>query len=229
VARLRGQSRYGVLILDDEGRAVALAKVALLPQDRAALAHEAQALTTLAQFLRPPLRAPALRVAEDGLLLFDAVAWRPRRRPWHLSAAAASALGSFYKGDRTDTSCGGSHGDFAPWNVLEDDRGLVVIDWEDAQAMTDPFQDLCHYVVQGRSLLGRPVTGEILDGFRAGTGWIGEALAAYADAAARPVAEAESQLVAYLRRSTPRLPADVPWRVRRAREHLLHQLEVGAR
>jgi len=47
------------------------------------------------------------------------------------------------------------HGDFAPWNIMENDQGLWVIDWETGSFDFDPSVDLVHYVVQQGARLGR--------------------------------------------------------------------------
>jgi hypothetical protein len=75
-----------------------------------------------------------------------------------------------------------------PWSLLRTADGWVLIDWEDAAAAEAPFLDLCHYLVQGHAMLGRPSRQAVLDGFRDQRGWVGLAVAAYADGAGLPVA-----------------------------------------
>jgi hypothetical protein len=38
-----------------------------------------------------------------------------------------------------------SHGDFAPWNLLETSRGLVALDWEYALPHWNPMGDFFHF------------------------------------------------------------------------------------
>ena len=103
----------------------------------------------------------------------------------------------------------------------------MLIDWEDASAAHPRCFDLCHYVVQGHAMLGRPSMEAIVDGFRGGGGWVGQAVAAYADGAGLPVGEAEQALKSYLGTIETRLrPMGVgerdEWPRRR---RLLEQLE----
>jgi hypothetical protein len=62
------------------------------------------------------------------------------------------------------------------------------------------FHDLFHFFVHPYSLIGHPSRDEILGGLR-GRGWIGAAIAVYADAAGVPVASGRELLVDYLEAS----------------------------
>jgi hypothetical protein len=99
-------------------------------------------------------------------------------------------MGAFYRAGTRGPGLqpGPAHGDFAPWSLLRTADGWVLIDWEDAAAAEAPFLDLCHYLVQGHAMLGRPSRQAVLDGFRDQRGWVGLAVAAYADGAGLPVA-----------------------------------------
>jgi hypothetical protein len=64
---------------------------------------------------------------------------------------------------------------------------------------------VCHFVVQSFSLLDRPTIDEVEEGFRHGTGWIGDAIHAYAEAAELDASTAVDALSTYLRDSEPAL------------------------
>jgi aminoglycoside phosphotransferase (APT) family kinase protein len=38
-----------------------------------------------------------------------------------------------------------SHGDFAPWNIIDTDNGPVLLDWEYASFDGNPIADYCHF------------------------------------------------------------------------------------
>jgi thymidylate kinase len=193
------RGRCVALLLDRDGGVRALAKVGTDPAAAADLRREADAMQSFGGLLPPPVSAPRVLAAEGGVLLLEAVAWRLRRRPWLLDAEVAHALGVFARAaGRGDATARAGHGDFAPWNLLRTTDGWVLIDWEDASAAHSRFFDLCHYVVQGHVLLGRPSMEAIVDGFRGGGGWVGQAVGAYADGAGLPVGEAEQALKSYL-------------------------------
>ena len=164
------------------------------------LEREAAAIESFGGLLPPPVSAPRILANEPGVLLLEAVAWRPRAQPWRLDAEVARAMGGFYRAGAgaPGAAVGPAHGDFAPWNLLRTSHGWVLIDWEDASADEPCFLDLCHYVVQGHAMLGRPSRAAVVDGFRGGGGWVGQAVGAYADGAGLPVAEAEKALKSYL-------------------------------
>jgi hypothetical protein len=194
------RGRYVALLLDRGGSVQALAKVGTDPVAAADLRREAEAIGTFGGRLPPPVSAPRVLASEGAVLLLEAVDWRPRRRPWLLDAEVAHALGVFARtgaGDG-DAPTRPAHGDFAPWNLLRTADGWVLIDWEDASAAHPRCFDLCHYVVQSHAMLGRPSMEAIVDGFRGGGGWVGQAVAAYADGAGLPVGEAEQALKSYL-------------------------------
>jgi aminoglycoside phosphotransferase (APT) family kinase protein len=117
-----------------------------------------------------------------GLLVLEAVRWRPRDRPWELDEEVAYGLGRLFAAGARDTGTaprGPAHGDCAPWNLLRTDDGWVLVDWESAVEEAPPFFDVCHWMVQSHCLLGRPSRQELLDGLRTGRGWVGRAIEAY--------------------------------------------------
>jgi hypothetical protein len=198
VTRANHAGRFIALVISADATPLAVAKIALTSSGRSALSRERHAVERLGRFLPAPLAAPQVLDHDDGLLLLEAIAWRPRPRPWDLPMEVAVALGEFFRGD------GASHGDFAPWNLLRGPDAWVLIDWEDAHVGGEPFADLFHYFVQGHTLLGRPSASEVLAG-AAGQGATGAVVRAYADAAGLDPADAPAALAAYLDASFTRL------------------------
>ena len=224
-----GRQRWVALVLDRDGTCLALAKVGADQTAAEELRREAAAIETLGPLLPAPLSAPKVLASEPGLLLLEAASWRARWSPWRLEPAVAHAMGWFYRaGARSPGPAPGpAHGDFAPWNLLRTADGWVLIDWEDASAEETPFLDLCHYLVQGHAMLGRPSRQAVVRGFRSGAGWVGRAVAAYAEGAALPAAGAEAALRRYLGTVEDRLrPMGVGERDREPRRRrLLDELE----
>lgn len=204
IERRRADKAHG-LLLDADGRPIAMVKFAAGGAARARLAAEAGHLGTHGSSLPSPLRAPAVIAAEDGVLVMEAIDWRPRIRPWRLDPDVAAALGRFYRsgavppGDRV----GPSHGDMAPWNLLRTRDGWAVVDWADATAEGGPFDDVFSHLVQTHVLLGKPRLQELLAGVE-GDGWVGTALDAYARGAELTDLERWPALVGYLDRSRDR-------------------------
>jgi hypothetical protein len=197
VMRVRGSGRYVAMVLDGTGRPVAFAKVATEERGMAELQSEVRAISTLGSMLAPPASAPHIIDAAPGILVLGAVEWRPRLHPWRLPEQLAGAMGAFFAKGTGDHRSGPSHGDFAPWNVLGDGDGWVVVDWEHASSERPPMFDLFHYLVQGHALLGQPKVERLLEGLR-GRGWVGLAIGAYCESAGLDPSEADSYLVTYL-------------------------------
>jgi hypothetical protein len=175
VMRANHAGRYVALLVDGDGRAQAVAKVTTTPEGEEAFRREARAIAAWGRLLRPPLRAPRILADGDGVLLLKAVAFRPRRRPWLLPVAVARAVGALERE-------GVSHGDLAPWNLLEEEGGSVLVDWEASGPVPAPAWDLCHWVVQAHALLGRPGVDELFAGLD-GRGPLGEAIRGYLEEA----------------------------------------------
>ena len=207
VARANHPGRFVALLLSREGAIVLFAKVATEPEAAARLAAEAAALEELGGWLEGVVRPPRVVAAGEGLLLLEPVLAGPRNRPWHLEPEVAGALGSFFaKGRRSGSvPLGPAHGDVAPWNLVRTSGGWTLLDWESASATAPAFHDVCHFVVQSFSLLDRPTIDEVEEGFRHGTGWIGDAIHAYAEAAELDASTAVDALSTYLRDSEPAL------------------------
>jgi hypothetical protein len=203
VARATHPGRFVALLLHQDGRPCALAKIATSPEGREALRQEAIAIERFSGMLPLPIAVSRLLHHESGLLLIEALDWIPRMRPWVLEEDVASALGSFFRaGMRTvdGEAVGPAHGDCAPWNLLRTSVGWSLVDWEGA-GEAPAFHDLCHYVVQSHALLGRPSAPDVIAGFAGGTGWVGRAIGAYADAAGIEPRDATAALLDYLRRT----------------------------
>ena len=228
---IRAGTRPGrsiAMIMDAQGVPIAVAKMGDDPESRAALVREAQTIERVTVLLRAPLTAPRIIAAADGLIVFDPIPWRPRRRPWELPLDLAIGIGGLQDGAlQKPMKSGLGHGDFAPWNVMRTDDGWVVIDWEDSVDAAPPFDDVVHYVVQGHALLGRPSVRELLDALR-GHGKLGHTLAAYADVIDRPRTELPTAFLDYLVRSSGAIKGDRPDRIRglAARKHLLDLIEM---
>jgi hypothetical protein len=225
-----GRERYIALLLDEHGSCTGVAKVGTDSEAEREIAREAASIEAFGRFLPPPVSAPRILASEPGLLLLEPVPWRARLRPWRLDEEVARALGVFYRargGTAENPTSGLAHGDFAPWNLLRTASGWTLIDWEDIQADQPPFLDLCHYLVQGHVLLGRPSGRAVIEGVTDGRGWIGRAVKAYADGARLPATDASRYLRWYLRTVYARLRPLAPgertgFHIRR---RLLEQLE----
>jgi DNA polymerase III delta prime subunit len=232
VARANHPGRFVVLLLEREGTCTAVAKVATDPRGRQLLEDEADRLAAFGSLLPHPLSPPKLLGRESGVLLFEPVRWRPRRRPWRLPPEAAFALGGFFRGRRVEThpTSGFVHRDVAPWNLLRTREGWVLIDWEEAEANGSPFHDVAHHLVQSAALIGRPSHRKILSGLE-GKGWVGESIRAYAAGAGLPMEEVTGCFVAYLQSSMQAQdPATVDGRRGiRTRRALLHALKLRER
>jgi hypothetical protein len=201
--------RFVALVLEPGGACRAVAKVATEPHGQQLLDEEADRLASFGPLLPHPLSPPTLLAREAGVLLFEPVPWRPRRRPWRISPDVAFALGGFFRGRRSEAhpNTGFAHGDVAPWNLLRTRDGWVLVDWEEARADGLPLHDLAHHLVQSAALLGRPSHRKILSGLR-GRGWVGESIRAYAAGAGLPLEEATRVFVAYLQSSLQVLDPD---------------------
>jgi thymidylate kinase len=195
--------RYVVAVLNDEGDVTLIAKVATDQDGRSRLRAEASAIRQLAAHLPSPVAAPRVMAEDDGLLVLEAIAWRPRTRPWIIPIDVARACGEIFRQTASlgASTTGGAHGDLAPWNVLRTVNGWALVDWEDARDDARPFFDVFHYLVQAHALMGRPSHDDIVRGIRADRGWVGAAVEAYASAAGVGVSTAADLFPEYLQES----------------------------
>jgi hypothetical protein len=217
------------LILDPTGAATAVAKLAADDRGIQALAKERHALSTMSDIVPHPLRAPTVLDADDGLLLLEAIQWRPRRRPWHLPAEVARALGVFHAAGRRNGSSI-AHGDFAPWNLLQTGAAWVVIDWEDLRTDAPPFYDVFHYLVQSCALLGRPSKTDLVQGLTQPDAPMGTLFQSYASGAELDTGDLVQHFLDYVALSRSTLDPAVPdgRRGMRVRDALVH-LAKGVR
>jgi hypothetical protein len=148
--------------------------------------REQEALETFGILLPPPLFAPRVLEAGDGLLVLEAVEWRSRRQPWKLPVEVAKALGGLFKASaaESDGSVGVTHGDCTPWNLLRTARGWALVDWESTETGVPPFFDPVHLRVQSSVELRRPTKRAVIEGLGL-RGWAGARLEAYAAVRAR--------------------------------------------
>jgi thymidylate kinase/aminoglycoside phosphotransferase (APT) family kinase protein len=197
--RANHPGRYVVAVITEAGEMAAIAKVATDKEGRERLDAEAEALARLGPYLPSPVRPPTVIGSEEGLLLLEAAAWRPRRRPWVLPISVARACGELFRRTASEGgSRGAGHGDLAPWNLLRTEGGWTVVDWEDARDDAPPFFDVFHYLVQAHALLRRPSRKELVRGLNTGNGWVGSALRAYGEAAGVPPVRAVDFFPQYL-------------------------------
>jgi thymidylate kinase len=201
VARGRHEGRSNALVLDGRtGAALAFAKLATDDAGPASLAAEVEAARRLAPALPAGLRAPRVLHHEEQLVLYDAVAARPRRRPWSLPPEVAFDLGRFHRAGRGANGSGPAHGDVAPWNLLWTGSAWYLVDWSDARPDAPPFEDVFHFLVQAHALLGRPGRTELLEAFH-GRGRSGDAIRRYAAGAQVDVGRALELIPDHLRRT----------------------------
>lgn len=204
--RANHPGRHVVAVVDEDGRTAAIAKVAEDEEGRAGLRAEADALKRLAPSVEAPVTAPLVIAHDEGLLVLEAAAWRPRRTPSKLPIDVARACGTLYRTTATaDGSRGAAHGDLAPWNVLRTETGWTLVDWEDASEDAPPFTDVLHYLVQAHALLRRPSQRDLLASVKTGRGTDGAAIRVYALAAGVAAGVAYDVLRSYLERTLPTL------------------------
>jgi hypothetical protein len=226
VAESDHPGRFVAVIVGDRGTCHGVAKLATDTHGQTALENEARALDSLAKFLPPPLYAPGLLAQDKGLLLLEPVQWVPRRLPWVLPPEIARAIGAFFGANGADELMGPTHGDFTPWNLLKAERGWVLVDWEEARDRDRPFFDLFHYLFMVHLNLETFSQQALLDGLE-GKGWIGRAIAAYAEGAGLHDVDPRDFLIFYLHSSSERLNLATPDGRSdfRARQRLLASLE----
>jgi Phosphotransferase enzyme family len=208
VAESDHPGRFVALIVGERGDCHGLAKIGTDSTGRSALANEAKALDSLGKRLPPPVSAPRLLARDTGLLLLEPVRWVPRREPAALPDEVARAMGAFFANGEGE-QLGPTHGDFAPWNLLQTEEGWVLVDWEEARERDRPFFDLFHYLFMAHQNLAAFSREDFLDGLE-GRGRIGRATAAYAEGADLHDVDLRGLLIFYLRSSSERLNLESP-------------------
>jgi peptidoglycan/xylan/chitin deacetylase (PgdA/CDA1 family) len=225
VARANHPGRFLALVFDVDGRPTAFVKVARDTLGSLALSREREAIEGPGARVPPPLIAPKLLMHSEGVLVVDAIDWRPRASPWRLPEEVAFALGGFFRNTSSDAAgtSGAAHGDFAPWNLLQGENGWGVVDWESFHTGAPPYFDLFHYMIQSRSELRRPLIRTILEGLK-GKGWVGAAIGAYAAGSEVDAGDSAHFLREYLRISAASLDPDGPRRGVRVRSRISEEL-----
>jgi hypothetical protein len=200
VARSTLPGRFTALVFDGNGEPSAFVKLATSASGQAALVREGWCLQTLATGLSGRVRAPEVLAEQPGLLVLSVATRLETPRPHELPDEVARALGSLYASGAVGGT-GPTHGDLAPWNLLSTRDGWVLADWEDGDPHGKPFADVFHFFLQSSAYIGRPAPAEIVAGLT-GHGYVGSALAAYAEAAHFPrLEEARPALESYLETS----------------------------
>ena len=211
-------------ILASDGACRFVAKVATDEEGRRLLSNEVEALKSVDGRLAAPLVSPRVIEASEGFAIFEGVSPVPRTDPSKLSAPVAYALGRLFalgRNDREGVTRGFSHGDCAPWNLVDEGSRLVLVNWEAATTGALPFVDVFHYLLEAHAVLGRPSPSAVFDGL-SGVGWVGTAIEAYAKGAGVGTADAEKLLVEYLADvGDPDVAHRVDERRMRARKRLL--------
>ena len=206
IAEGRHPHRCTALILDRVGTPIAVAKVATDEAGQKKLAYEAEALARLGSLVEPPLDVPRVLAIDQDSVLFQAIAWQPRRCPWELPESLAAALGRFHASQPDAAGHGPGlhpvHGDFVPWNVFRAGDRWVLIDWEEAGLGPHGFDDPFRFLVRSHALLGKPSTRALIGAIQ-GTGSTGRALRAFAQEAGLSFRRVGLNLEQYLERALP--------------------------
>jgi thymidylate kinase len=195
VARGNGETRFVVLIVNEDGDPLSLVKLRTDEAGFAFLKTEAEAIQRAHEVLISPLSAPVIEALDPaGVLVTRFAHWSPRRRPWEVPPDVAYAIGSY-----SATEVGRrAHGDFAPWNLLRGKNGCwTLIDWERQTENATPFYDLFHHFLRSHALLGKPTEAEILNGM-SGVGPLAECIDAFAAGARLDVGQVAEAFLKYL-------------------------------
>jgi hypothetical protein len=196
VATTNHADRFVAITLNEGGRPQAFAKIALSQDGIEALRREEQGVRDLGSLLKGVVFAPGIVDASHGLLLYDAVDWRPRAAAWRLPDEVAHSLGRLFAATH-EAGTGAAHGDLAPWNLLRTERGWALVDWEEARFGLPPFFDVFHFLVQANIDLRLPTKAAIVRATRL-QGWAGRVVEAYARGAEIDPRSAGAGLAAYL-------------------------------
>lgn len=226
VATTNHPQRFVALIVREDGEPLAVAKVATDTEDKKRVESEGELLQELGPLLPPPLRAPSIIDHEPGVLITEALPWRARAKVWKLDPRVAKALGSFARAGGTGNKFA-AHGDFAPWNLLSLNDGWGVVDWELGSRDAPPFYDLLHFLVQSSALLKRPRADQLVRAIGERSGWIGDAIDAYARGAQISPPSILDHLTAYVDASRGEFIPDTAEgrRGSQVRQRLLHALD----
>lgn len=208
VARSTHAQRHHALVVDAQGRPVVHVKLATDAAGQSALDREADNLQRFGSLLSGPITAPQFVHGEPGLLVTEAVTWKPSSAVWRLEPSLANQLGQLFR-DSARQGRGLAHGDFAPWNLLPTHHGWVLVDWEMAIPDAPPLFDVMHWLVMGQAHLKQPNLAAVRDGLD-GRGWVGDCLRSYADGAGLPSSGWRGRLSVYLDETEGRVAVASP-------------------
>jgi aminoglycoside phosphotransferase (APT) family kinase protein len=135
------------------------------------------------------LRGPTTTISEHLGFQVDDAGW-DRRRIAVLSVTERTA--------DAPVPSGLVHGDFAPWNVIDDGRRVGLIDWEYSRPDGLPFWDLWHFAVLTAVSVGSDRMRRSILRAAGGEGRLAEAIARYAEASGVPARLAPDVLLVYL-------------------------------
>jgi hypothetical protein len=194
------EDTYLALVVDESGQCNSLAWVAASAVAADMLDREARAIERLGRLLGPPLSAPVVLDHQPGLLLLQAIPWRPRVRTTFLPSEVATGLGRFYRAGNGHTT-GPANGTCTPWTLLRTQDGWVLLDWKQASGEMPPFYDLVFYLLQARARRGRPpVVPDLAGAVDDGRSPVGRAIISYAVAASIPSCDVPEFLAACVER-----------------------------
>ncbi len=73
-----------------------------------------------------------------------------------LPACVSHIVSDLEKSDTAErmVDCYMTHGDFAPWNIIDQKGSILVYDWEDSNPEGFPFHDIFHFIYRQASLVG---------------------------------------------------------------------------
>jgi len=166
-------------------------------------------------------------------MAMEPIQWEPRKGSLWIPDDVACGLGTLFRTTATERHGalrGRVHGDLAPWNILWDGMGWVLVDWEESTPDGEAFHDILHYFVQAYALLAEPSGDVIVGGLATGEGPVGGAIAAFADGAHLDPTLASSHFSTYLASSRPDSdPSAVRLRTALARRDDLMELWEAAR
>ena len=231
--RLRGGDRWFALIIDRNGDPGPVLKIGISTEDRSAIEAEKLSIQRVRTLLPQNLQAPRLLDSPLGVMAMEPIQWEPRKGSLWIPDDVACGLGTLFRTTATERHGalrGRVHGDLAPWNILWDGMGWVLVDWEESTPDGEAFHDILHYFVQAYALLAEPSGDVIVAGLATGEGPVGRAIAAFADGAHLDPTLASSHFSTYLASSRPDSdPSAVRLRTALARRDDLMELWEAAR
>jgi hypothetical protein len=135
------------------------------------------------------LRGPRTSLGEHLNMVVTDPAWAGRLRDVRGATEAIADL---------PLASGLVHGDFAPWNLLEDRGRVGIVDWEQARFAGLPFWDPWHFIVQAGSLARSSGALRAIREAIRGHGALAETLRRYAERCDVPAGISSDVLLVYL-------------------------------